>query len=137
MFFVRRLLCYYTATPILMNCEGSAWINVDTNCYNDLLTGKTPQLSALNFANILTYDNYPTALEDFTVDGEYVIAKRRAPFRDRDPAIAVIAVRLRTITHCGTYGGHSCIRPSPDLRVQDAIKVLWVANVILFAGLRR
>lgn len=102
------------------------------SCFGDLLKAKIPKFSALNSVNVVNCHEYPMALQDLTIVEECVIARRH-------PIGAILKLRpgnRRSGANYYALRGHMVvipqnpgplldILPSPSLRLQDAIKVMW------------
>ncbi|KAH6668246.1 hypothetical protein B0J14DRAFT_488315 [Halenospora varia] len=106
-----------------------------TACHSAVSRGNIPKFSALNLVNVTTCQDYPSALEDLTAIEECLIAKCH-------PVGTIIKLRPGGRTSPITYNairGHMIvipqdpgpllqILPSPELRLDNLIKVIWMGK---------
>ena len=105
-------------------------------CHSALRAGKIPKLSARNSINVTTCQHYPSVLEDLTVVEESLIAKchpvgtilKLRP-GGRSSPVAYNALRGHMIVIPQDPGPLLDILPSPDLKLNDIIKVVWLGKL--------
>ena len=106
-----------------------------TTCHSAVCRGSIPKFSASNFVNVVTCQDYPSALDDLTTVEECLIAKCH-------PVGAILKLRPGGHSSPSTYNairGHMIvipqdpgpllqILPSPELRLDNLIKVFWLGQ---------
>src|SRR5947209_3292826 len=104
-------------------------------CYAAVSSWKIPKFSAANFVNLTMCQHYPSALEDLTAVEECLIAKCH-------PVGTIIKLRPgghSSPTNYNALKGHMIvipqdpgpllqILPSPQLRLENLIKVFWIGK---------
>lgn len=106
-----------------------------TACHSALSRGSVPKFSASNLVNVITCQAYPSALEDLTAVEECLIAKchpvgailKLRPGGYSSP-IAYNAIRGHMIVIPQDPGPLLQILPSPELRLDNLIKVFWLGK---------
>ena len=104
-------------------------------CYTAVSSWKIPKFSATNFVNITMCQSYPSALEDLTAVEECLIAKchpvgtilKLRPGGHSTPA-CYNALRGHMIVIPQDPGPLLQILPSPELRLDNLIKVFWLGK---------
>ncbi len=108
------------------------------SCYIALYHGSIPKFSTKNLVNVTIYQDYPSILEDLTAIKECLIAKCH-------PVGTILKLRLGgcpSPTNYNTLQGHMIvilqdpgpllqILPSPELRLDNLIKVFWIGKQLL------
>jgi uncharacterized protein DUF6570 len=105
-------------------------------CRSALREGKVPKLSAKNSINVTMCQHYPSALEGLTSVEESLIAKchpvgtilKLRP-GGRSSPVAYNALRGHMIVIPQDPGPLLDILPSPDLKLNDIIKVVWLGKL--------
>ena len=105
------------------------------SCYRDILSGRIPKFSVCNGVNVTMCDDYPVVLKDLTFVEECVIARRHPigsilklrPGNRRSPS-NYYALRGHMVVVPQNPGPLLHILPSPDLRLQDIVKVFWMGK---------
>src|SRR5947209_8763738 len=114
--------------------DESSW-NFCRYCYAAVSSWKIPKFSAANFVNITMCQGYPSALEDLTAVEECLIAKchpvgtilKLRPGGHSTPA-CYNALRGHMIVIPQEPGPLLQILPSPELRLDNLIKVFWLGK---------
>ena len=114
--------------------DESSW-NFCRYCYAAVSSWKIPKFSAANFVNITMCQDYPSALEDLTAVEECLIAKchpvgtilKLRPGGHLTPA-CYNALRGHMIVIPQEPGPLLQILPSPELRLDNLIKVFWLGK---------
>jgi hypothetical protein len=104
-------------------------------CYTAVSSWKIPKFSATNFVNITMCQSYPSALEDLTAVEECLIAKchpvgtilKLRPGGHSTPA-CYNALRGHMIVIPQDPGPLLQILPSPELRLDNLVKVFWLGK---------
>jgi hypothetical protein len=112
----------------------SSW-DFCTTCHSAVSRGNIPKFSALNLVNVTTCQHYPSVLEDLTVIEECLIAKchpvgtilKLRPGGRPSPS-NYNALRGHMIVIPQNPGPLLQILPSPELRVDNLIKVFWLGK---------
>ena len=105
-------------------------------CHSALRGGGVPKLSAKNSINVTMCQHYPSALEGLTAVEESLIAKchpvgtilKLRP-GGRSSPVAYNALRGHMIVIPQDPGPLLDILPSPDLKLNDIIKVIWLGKL--------
>jgi len=106
-----------------------------TPCHTAVSRGSIPKFSALNLVNVTMCQDYPSALEDLTAIEECLIAKchpvgtilKLRPGRRAAP-LNYNALRGHMIVIPQDPGPLLQILPSPELRLDNLIKVFWLGK---------
>jgi hypothetical protein len=106
-----------------------------TACHSATSRGSIPKLSASNLVNVITCQAYPSALDDLTTVEECLIAKchpvgailKLRPGGHSSP-ITYNAIRGHMIVIPQNPGPLLQILPSPELRLDNLIKVFWLGQ---------
>jgi hypothetical protein len=104
-------------------------------CHTAISRGDIPKFSALNLVNITTCQHYPSALEDLTAIEECLIAKchpvgtilKLRPGARSSP-VTYNAMRGHMIVIPQDPGPLLLILPSPKLKLDNLIKVIWLGK---------
>ena len=106
-----------------------------TACHGSVSRGNIPKFSGLNLVSVTTCQDYPSALEDLTTVEECLIAKchpvgtilKLRP-GDRSSPTTYNAIRGHMIVIPQDPGPLLHILPSPELRLDNLIKVFWLGK---------
>jgi Domain of unknown function (DUF6570) len=106
-----------------------------TACHGAVSRGNIPKFSGLNLVSVTTCQDYPSALEDLTTVEECLIAKchpvgtilKLRP-GDRSSPTTYNAIRGHMIVIPQDPGPLLHILPSPELRLDNLIKVFWLGK---------
>jgi hypothetical protein len=106
-----------------------------TACHGAVSRGNIPKFSALNLVNVTTCQDYPSALEDLTAIEECLIAKchpvgtilKLRP-GGRSSPVTYNAMRGHMIVIPQDPGPLLQILPSPELQLDNLIKVIWLGK---------
>ncbi|PVH69293.1 hypothetical protein DL98DRAFT_368303, partial [Cadophora sp. DSE1049] len=104
-------------------------------CHGAVSRSNIPKFSALNLVNVTTCQDYPSALEDLTTVEECLIAKchpvgtilKLRPGGRTSP-ITYNAIRGHMIVIPQDPGPLLQILPSPELKLDNLIKVFWLGK---------
>ena len=104
-------------------------------CHSAASRGSIPKFSALNLVNVITCQAYPSPLEDLTAIEECLIAKchpvgvilKLRPGGHSSP-MTYNAIRGHMIVIPQDPGPLLQILPSPELRLDNLIKVFWLGQ---------
>lgn len=112
--------------------HGDVW-DICSNCHDDLVHFRVPKFSAENRINVTLCQNYPSELNGLTPVEEALIAKShplgmilKLRPGGRSSPINYHAVKGHFIVIPQDPGPLLSILPSPELRLQDVIKVFWL-----------
>ena len=122
--------------PSLDSCgyNGNSWVFCSL-CYDSVRRNSVPKFSSKNLVNVTTCQNYPSVLEDLTTVEECLIAKchpvgtilKLRP-SGRSSPVNYNALRGHMIVIPQDPGPLLQILPSPELRLDNIIKVFWLGK---------